>query len=174
MDLSTLLNLSKEEYEDNTHGIRQEKNSQLIRQELDILDTYLASKEARNLTTQEKIMAAASHVPFLHHRFTDLYIRAIREELNRGIMDRLLLVLGDIEDGRLDQNEGSIKVGEILKELYLDSMVTRGRHLDEAAAAASAAADTTNPTLAPQPIKIGVTWKSFKHQASSSSSSSSH
>jgi len=30
-------------------------------------------------------------------------------------------ILKEIEDGKLDQHEGSVKVGQILKELYIDS-----------------------------------------------------
>ena len=36
------------------------------------------------------------------------------------------MVLKAIEDGKYDQHEGSVKVGEILKQLYIDSALKGG------------------------------------------------
>jgi hypothetical protein len=43
----------------------------------------------------------------------------------------MLSVLKMIEDGKVDQHEGSVVFGKILKELYLDSAVKRGENLDK-------------------------------------------
>ena len=37
----------------------------------------------------------------------------------------LLMILKRIEDGELDQHEGSYEVGKILKELYVDSALRK-------------------------------------------------
>ena len=48
-----------------------------------------------------------------------------KEEIDMNIMSNLLNVLKQIEDGKVDQHEGSVVVGKILKELYVDSALKR-------------------------------------------------
>ena len=40
-------------------------------------------------------------------------------------------MLSEIEDGNLDQHEGSVKVGRLLKELYIDSAMRQGEKMDK-------------------------------------------
>ena len=42
-----------------------------------------------------------------------------------------MIVLKLIEDGQIDQQDGSVRVGRLLKELYLDSAVKRADALDK-------------------------------------------
>jgi hypothetical protein len=46
-------------------------------------------------------------------------------------MTKLLTVLKMIEDGKVDQHEGSVMVGKILKELYIDSATKRADNIDK-------------------------------------------
>ena len=46
-------------------------------------------------------------------------------------MYNLLEVLQTIEDGKVDQHEGSVVCGKLLKELYIDSAIRRGENLDK-------------------------------------------
>ena len=46
-------------------------------------------------------------------------------------MTKLLMVLKMIEVGKVDQHEGSVIFGRILKELYLDSAVKHADNLDK-------------------------------------------
>jgi hypothetical protein len=46
-------------------------------------------------------------------------------------MTKLLTVLKLIEDEKTDQHEGSVMVGKILKELYVDSAAKRLDNLDK-------------------------------------------
>jgi hypothetical protein len=73
---------------------------------------------------------AMTECSFLFSNYTDIFNKILSEELDFGIMSRLLLVLKLIEDKNVDQNEGSVMVGKILKELYIDSAMKRGEHLD--------------------------------------------
>jgi hypothetical protein len=42
----------------------------------------------------------------------------------------MIQILRDIEDGKLDQHEGSFEVGKILKSIYVDSALKRAENLD--------------------------------------------
>jgi hypothetical protein len=46
-------------------------------------------------------------------------------------MTELLTILKMIEDENIDQNDGSILIGKILKNLYLDSALKHGENLDK-------------------------------------------
>jgi hypothetical protein len=48
-----------------------------------------------------------------------------KDEIDMNIMSNLLNILKQIEDGKVDQHEGSVLVGKILKELYVDSALKR-------------------------------------------------
>ena len=66
-------------------------------------------------------------------------------------MDQFLCVLERIENGELDQHQGSFVVGTILKELYIDSALKRGEKLDKEYA------DTKIKPVEPKKIS----WKQF-------------
>jgi hypothetical protein len=65
-----------------------------------------------------------------------------------------LNVLERIENGELDQHEGSFIVGTILKELYIDSALKRGEKLD------NEYADTKPKQVEPK----NISWKLWKQQ----------
>ena len=47
----------------------------------------------------------------------------MKNELNLQILNKFLVILSCIEEGKIDQHEGSVQVGNILKELYIDSAI---------------------------------------------------
>jgi hypothetical protein len=50
--------------------------------------------------------------------------------MNLTILTKFLTILKLIEDNKIDQNEGSVMVGKLLKELYIDSALKRSENLD--------------------------------------------
>ena len=58
---------------------------------------------------------------FLFNNYTDLYNKIKNDNLDLNILDKFLTILKKIEDGEIDQHEGSYLVGTYLKELYIDS-----------------------------------------------------
>ena len=48
-----------------------------------------------------------------------------------NILLRLLNILNSIEEGRVDQHEGSFEVGKLLKEIYIDSALRKADKLNE-------------------------------------------
>ena len=62
-----------------------------------------------------------SQCSFLFNNYTDIYNKIKNDTLNLSIMDNFLNILKRIEDGELNQHEGSYLVGKYLKELYIDS-----------------------------------------------------
>lgn len=77
---------------------------------------------------------AESRCAFIYTNYTDIFIRAVKDELNLNIMWNFLGVLEAIEDGKIDQHEGSYLVGKALKELYVDSALQAEEKRKEAEA----------------------------------------
>ena len=62
-----------------------------------------------------------------------------------------------IEDDKINQHEGSVMVGKILKEIYVDSALKGGENLDK-----KYANDEEKPTFV-EPRNIS--WKEFKNKS---------
>lgn len=77
---------------------------------------------------------AESRCAFIYANYTDIFIRAVKDELNLNIMWNFLGVLEAIEEGKIDQHEGSYLVGKALKELYVDSALQAEEKRKEAEA----------------------------------------
>jgi hypothetical protein len=145
--------LSEMDSEDNTEHIRKVKHSILLRNEIRKLDTFKLKNVDMKLNEPEKFsIMCQAETPFLYNNYTDIFNRLIKDELNLEIMTKLLIVLKLIEDGKVDQNEGSVMVGKVLKELYVDSTLKQADHLDQRAAV------VTKPTAEIKPIS----WKEYK------------
>jgi hypothetical protein len=141
--------------EDNTDNIRKVKHSITLRDEIRKLDTFKKKNTELQRTDKDKFMELCrTETPFLYNNYTDIFNRLIKDELNLEIMTKLLIVLKLIEDGKVDQNEGSVMVGKLLKELYVDSALKQAEHLDSK----SSAAETPPPTTSSNPIS----WKEYK------------
>jgi len=128
MDSQDRLNLKKliSEYkpEETTSKIRTLKHSSKIKEDVERY-LRLKSKYAR-LPRQTQEQMYRNQCSFLYNNYTNIFNKLIKEQLDLSILYRLLMVLKAIEDGKYDQHEGSVKVGEILKQLYIDSALKGG------------------------------------------------
>ena len=89
---------------------------------------------------------------FLYTYYTDIYNKIKKDEIDLKILNKFLDVLKQIEDGVLDQHEGSFKVGSLLKELYVDSALKKADKLNEQA-------EQTPEKIKPQKT---INWKLYK------------
>jgi hypothetical protein len=71
-----------------------------------------------------------SQCSFLFNNYTDIFNKVKKDELNLDILISFINTLKSIEDGQLDQHEASVKVGKLLKELYIDSALRKADKLD--------------------------------------------
>jgi hypothetical protein len=151
IDLKRLI--TESQCEDNTVNIRELKHSSFIRNDIQKLAKLVHEQgEREDLSIEEFDQLTKNSVPFLVNHYFDIYIRIMKKELNFEIMARVLNVLATIEDGKVDQHEGSVIVGKILKELYLDSAIRRGENLDKQYAEEKPVLVTGKP----------ISWKTYK------------
>ena len=140
--------------DDNTSKIRQLKHSRLIRDEVEKM-VNLKKKYNRMMTFEpkkfEKIVI--SHCNFLWTNYTNIFNRIMKDELNLNILRKFIDTLREVEDGGLDQHEASVKIGEVLKQLYIDSALQREKNLD--------AEDKKRAPKHKTPVN-NISWAKFK------------
>ena len=130
------LNLNKlirenEDFVDNTEHIRKVKHSVKIRDDIQIIQDLKRTTQDSGMMPIEFLSLCQTSAPFLHFHYTDIFNKVVKDEINLDIMYKFLLVLKLIEDGQLNQEEGSVAVGKLLKEMYVDSALRRSENLDK-------------------------------------------
>ena len=117
--------------EDNTKKIRNLCHSRRIKEDVERL-VNLKKKYNRmrknDYTKYERLII--SHCNFLWNNYTNIFNRIMKDELNIQMLYIFLDKLKDIEDQKLDQNEASVEVGQLLKNLYIDSALQRSKKLE--------------------------------------------
>ena len=118
--------------EDNTEMIRTLKQSANIKKDVDnmikLKKEYPAMYETDKSGFEELCMSKCS---FLFFNYTDIYNKILKNEINTDTLYSFIGVLKQIEDGELNEHDGSVKVGELLKTLYIDSAMRKSKKLDE-------------------------------------------
>lgn len=135
--------------EDQTEFIRNLKHSQIIRNDVNTMILLKAKYRGDDAKIHEECINECS---FLFTYYTDIYNKVRKDEIDIHILNKFLDVLKKIEDGILDQHEGSFLVGSILKELYIDSALRKAEKLDE----------QEGPKEEPKKPEKNISWKQFK------------
>ena len=138
--------------EDQTELIRNLKHSHILRSEINSL-VLLKAKHRDNL--EELNNEAMQECNFMFTYYTEIYNKIKKDEIDLGILFKFIDVLRQIEDGEVDQHEGSFLVGTLLKELYVDSAVKKADKLNE----------EHEKNKEPEKVKVEplkISWKQFK------------
>jgi hypothetical protein len=154
MDESQKLHLQKmiaaNNVEDQTELIRQLKHSTIMRNELN----NMVLMKAKYRDDPEKIhLECMNECNFLFTYYTDIYNKIRKDEIDITILNQFLDVLQKIEEGELDQHEGSFQVGTLLKKLYVDSALRKAEKLDE---------ENGSNTVEPKKPTIEISWNQYK------------
>jgi hypothetical protein len=140
--------------EDQTNLIRTTKHSQQIKEEVQTL--YNLKKEYSTLANSDPLEfenLCISNCSFLFERYTDIFNKVFKDEIDLTILYKFLDALEEIEEGRTDQHEASVRVGKYLKELYVDSALKKTEKNDLKAA-------EENDTKSAEPMV--VSWSEYK------------
>jgi hypothetical protein len=135
--------------EDQTDFIRNLRHSQIIRNDVNNLILIKAKFRGDDVKIHEE---GVNECNFIFTYYTDIYNKVRKDEIDIGILNKFLDVLKRIEDGELDQHEGSFLIGSILKELYVDSALKKADKLNE----------NDEPREEPKKPEKNVSWKNFK------------
>ena len=147
--------IAESECDNNTGKIRELKHSKAIKDNLETLQNLKITHSKMMLQEPDKFEnLCRNQCSFLYNYYTVIYNRAYNDELDMTLMNQLLKVLQEIEDGKTDQHNGSVAVGEILKKIYVDSALKNAEKLN-------AKYDNDRPKFV-EPKAIS--YKEFKNQ----------
>jgi len=117
--------------EDCTNDIREKRHSKKIRDDVKkLLKLMKSNNRLRRRSENEYDDLLVSNCQFLFNNYMDIFNKVKKDEINHSTLWKFLDVLKLIEDGKLDQHEGSHQVGKLLKTLYLDSAVKKADKLN--------------------------------------------
>jgi len=134
--------------EDQTELIRELKHSHLLQN--DINNLIMLKAKYRN--NQDQIhQEGMNECGFLFTYYTDIYNKIRKDEIDLKILNQFLNILRRIEDGEIDQHEGSFIIGTLLKELYVDSALRKAEKLNQ-----------DEPEVVEPREVINISWKDFK------------
>ena len=146
--------VSAYEADDNTSKIRTLQHSSKIKNDVEQL-LNLKKKYARlqkqDYKKFEKLVV--SHCNFLWNNYTNIFNRLMKNELNLNILKAFIRKLKEIEDGVTDQHEASVHIGQILKEMYVDSALKREKNYEET--------ESKNKKKEKKPSH-NISWNQFK------------
>lgn len=124
-----LKNLIKEyKYESTTEKIRTLKHSKKIR--TDVTNLLNLKKKYNKLNAGTRRNIIEKQCCFLHQNYTNIFNKVLKDNLDMNLLNKFLVILESIENGKCDQHEASVKVGQILKEIYIDSSIREAKKND--------------------------------------------
>jgi len=143
---------------DQTELLRQLKHSHKLQEDINTMLKAKHTARTEGGWSEEDLRTACSiQCFFLFTHYTDLFNKIFKDEIDLRILNHFLNVLRQIEDGDIDQHEGSFLVGQLLKELYVDSALKKA---DKLRAKAQAEAEGRDLPPVREPKKIS--WSQFK------------
>jgi len=137
--------------EDQTELIRELKHSQILKNDINAL--ILLKAKYRD-DSDQLLLESMSECNFLFTYYTDIYNKIKKDEIDLNILSKFIDVLKKIEEGEMDQHEGSFAVGTLLKELYVDSALKKADKLDKEHASDKPQIEYKEP--------VNISWKQYK------------
>ena len=139
--------------EDQTNQIRKLKHSSILEKEIkELLILKEKYREQPEILLNESIL----NCNFLYNNYTDIYNRIKKDEIDIRLLFHFIHVLSQIEEGLIDQHDGSYLIGKLLKEIYVDSALKKADKLDKE--------NITEQIIYDKPIEIQ--WKQWKQTKS--------
>jgi hypothetical protein len=147
--------LSANKVEDTTNLIRHYKNSHILRENVN----NLVMLKAKYIDDEERVhLEGMVECSFLFTYYTDIYNKIRKDELELSKLFMAFDILQEVEDGKLDQNEGAFKFSTIMTKLYKDSALKKAEKLNE---------QTGNLEPEYKGPQVNVSWSQFKKMNSS-------
>ena len=135
--------------EDQTEFIRTLKHSQILRNEINNMILIKAKYRGDDEKISNECMNESN---FLFTYYTDIFNKVKKDEIDINLMYKFLDILKKIEDGDLNQHDGSFMVGSILKEIYVDSALKKAEKLYE----------LNEKAPEPKKAEVKISWNQYK------------
>ena len=139
-------------------------NTKLIRKLKHSLKIYEDVNKMLNLKKTHKKIAiddpnlfseiCTTNCSFIFNNYTDIFNKVLKDEIDLDILLALINTLKHIEEGNLDQHEGSFEVGKLLKQIYIDSALKKEEKMNRVEELNSEDNEKVQP--------INISWNEYK------------
>ena len=152
IDLKKLMKAGEHDYVDNTDGIRRLKHSDLIAADMKKMqDLKVSHASMRTNSPDDFSDLCQKKCSFLYNAYTDIYNRLFKDQLDVNLMLDALRTLKQVETGKINQQEGSILMGQLFYKVFVSNAI---KHEDSAKV-------SSPPTSAPVD-ENQLTWHEYK------------
>ena len=144
--------LNDKDVEQTTEKIRSLRHSKQIKSDVQAL---LDLKRKYSRVSKETLNSmAVKRCNFLFKHYTNIFNRVFEDQLDLNMLGSFIEVLRRIEDGEIDQHQGSYEIGTLLKRMYIDSALRKDKTKDK------------KPVAFKKP-KNKISWAQFKQMQES-------
>ena len=172
LDLKKLMRQHQSDYKDNTDGIRRLKHSDLILADIHLMERLKnENAEMREKRPTEFSDLCKRKCSFLYNSYTDIFNRLHKDTLDTELMSEALATLKKIENGEINQHEGSVQMGKLFYNVFASSAVRQREKQEDFEANMNALSSSTDPntqssetTSSDNSLNKGenISWKDFK------------
>tara|TARA_B110000503_G_C7135877_1_gene408758 strand:- start:397 stop:990 length:594 start_codon:yes stop_codon:yes gene_type:complete len=132
LDLKQLMRSSEGDYQDNTDGIRRLKHSDLILADIHVMEKLKVEfRDMRESRPNEFSELCRKKCSFMYNAYTDIYNRQYKDNLDTKVMEEALVTLKKIENGEINQQEGSVLMGKLFYKVFVNSAVKQEEAINE-------------------------------------------
>lgn len=116
--------VSQYDSEDTTEKIRELKHSKRIYDDVSTIQKLKRDYSLLRETNKDQFTTMMKkHAPFLYENYSNIFHRLKKDQVNIQVLFMFLKTLESIENGDIDQHEASVKIGQLLKEMYVDKVI---------------------------------------------------
>jgi hypothetical protein len=99
---------------------------------------------------------AAIQCSFLFTYYTDIFNKIKKDEIDLKILNKFLNILRMIEDEEIEQHEGCVMVGTLLKEMYIDSALKKADKINDTEQ------NKNNQEIERKVEQVKISWSEYK------------
>jgi hypothetical protein len=111
---------------DNTDYIREQKYSDKIKLDVEKLMIFKSKhKELLATNRQEYDAKIKEECSFLFSTFPEVLDKLKEDNIDMKLMFQIIQIYRQIEEGKIDQHEASFMLGTVLKEIYVDTVISK-------------------------------------------------
>ena len=141
----------KDEYQDNTDYLREERRSIKLRDEVLRMERLKRGYEGER-SSDEFVQLCQRECSYLFMQYPLIFNKIVKDMLDLKLLFQALHTLRQIEDGFINQEEGSVLMGKLFADMYLDASRREGDLMDK-------------ERERPEPIDgKSLSWKQFKQR----------
>jgi len=117
---------------DNTDYVRKEQYSRKLEVSLALIEKLkIDHGELRRNHPEQFMELCQLKCHFLYNKFTSIFHKLVKDEIDIHLFKKVIYVMRMIEDKKINYGEGSILVGKLISDMFINSGNKQGEKYDQ-------------------------------------------